>query len=475
MIYPVDTDKIHLINIRNKKFVLDVNSAVFFEINDLVYSILKEMEIASSDRQVVDELSGMYPQDEIIANLKELSRLASSNILFSEDQFKVSGSACDIPLKFICLNISHACNLRCTYCFANRPGYNYDNQLMNEETAEKSVDFLLSNSKRKKELEISFFGGEPLMNIPVLFHTVEYAKKQAQIHGKSIAFHLTTNGTLLTPEIISFLKYNNFSIIISLDGPKIIHDSMRCFSDGRGSYDIVLKNLKLLLLEKNGFRNISIRSTFTKRNLDIENMMMYLASLGCSDISIEPAYTGVEEIDIDKNSLGELLYHYDLLAFQYLKEMEKGSYFTFFHLRRMMDKCHKKNLRVAPCGASIAYLSIGVDGKIYPCHRLVGKPEYIMGDVYTGITNGRIKEMFLGARVQNKSKCMNCWARYVCGGACHELAIKYNGDILKPYDIECELLKHRIELGVYLYNTLKDLNPSLHRALYGTTTLTYSL
>lgn len=469
MLQPVDPSKIHLFNIRNKKFVLDVNSAIFFEINDLVYSILERLDAESDVAQIIGELSRKYPREEIAAGLKEVAKLINSNNLFSEDRFRRSKSARDVPLSFICLNISHDCNLRCAYCFANREGYNYDRQLMSIETAERSVDFLISNSEDNRDLEISFFGGEPLMNIPVLIHTVKYARKQGIDHDKFISFHITTNGTLLSPEIIKFLRDNNFSIIVSLDGPKDVQDSMRCFPDGSGSYDLVLNNLKLLLSERKGFRNISIRSTFTNNNLDIENLMMHLAELGCHNISVEPAYTGNESIDIDKSSLEELLLHYDLLAFQYLGEMAEGRYFSFFHIKQMMNRCHHRNLRVAQCGASAAYLSISVDGKIYSCHRFIGQPEFVMGDVYTGLIDNGIKDMFINASIHNKSKCMICWARYICGGGCHYIAIKYNKDILDPYDIECEMIKRRIELGVYLYSTLKDINPLMHRTLYGET------
>jgi len=464
--YPMDSSKIHLINIRNKKFVLDVNSEIFFEIDDLVYAILEKMGIALDEKQLIESLSKEYPEYDILAAIEELKGLIDQNLLFSADQFEGFKSDSASPLASICLNISHNCNLRCAYCFANRDGYNQDRQLMSQEIAEKSIDFLIANSKDQKDLEVSFFGGEPLMNIPVMLHTVQYAEEQAGKHGKFIRFHITTNGTLLTQEIINYLKEKNFSIILSLDGPKEVQDSMRCFSDGKGSYDVVVKNLKSLLSEENAFRALTVRSTFTKKNLCIEDLMMHLADIGCHNISVEPAFVTAEGLDITSDDVSKLLHHYDILADQYLNELVKGRNFSFFHLKQMMDQAHRRTPRLTQCGASVGYVAIGADGKIYPCHKFVGHSNYLMGDIYNGIKNTSIKEVFSNAHVRNKCKCMSCWARYICGGGCHYHAVQYNKDILSPHDIECEMFKHRIELGIYLYISLKNKNLSMHNTLY---------
>jgi uncharacterized protein len=464
--YPTDSSKIHLIDIKKKKFVLDVNSEIFFEIDDLVYAMLGKMCDVTDEKQLVEALSTEYPKEEIIANLSELKGLIDQNLLFSEDQFTGFKSDSNLPLGAICLNIAHDCNLRCAYCFANKDGYNQDRQLMSTETAERSIDFLIENSKDQKDLEVSFFGGEPLLNIPVMYHTVKYGEEQAAKHGKSIRFHITTNGTLLTPNMIRYLIEKNFSMILSLDGPKEVQDRMRCFLDGKGSYDIVVKNLKSVLLEENAFRGFTVRSTFTSRNLDIENLMMHLADIGCSNMSVEPAFIDIEDLDISEDEMDKLLHHYDILADQYLNEMINGRYFSFFHLKQMMDICHRRTPRLTQCGASVGLVGIGADGRIYPCQNFVGKAEYVMGDVYTGITNTSIKATFSNAHVRNKSKCMSCWARYICGGGCHSHAIQYNNDILIPHDLECEMMKRRIELGIYLYTTLKDKNPSMYEYLY---------
>lgn len=467
----MDTSKIHLIDIKNKKFVLDINSQIFFEVDELAYALIKKLSEVSDQRMVVEALAMDYPRDEIIANLRELMRLFDRGILFSEDKFTELQTNSRSPISSICLNISHDCNLRCAYCFADREGYIHDRKLMDKEIAERSIDFLIKNSAGLKELHISFFGGEPLMNLPTLLHTVEYAEGLAAIHGKSIRFHVTTNGTLLTTDIIRFFREKDFSLILSIDGPKEVHDTMRCYANGRGSYDVVAEKLRLLLSEAYSLRNLTIRSTFTRNNLDIENLMMHLVEIGCRDISVEPAFIGIEDLDISEQDLGELLHHYDILADKYINEMVNGRFFSFFHIRQMMDQSHRRIPRLAQCGASSGYLAISPEGKIYPCHMFVGMKEFEMGDVYKGITNNEVNYIFSHADVRYKKKCRDCWARYVCGGGCHYHAIIYNKDILNPYDIECEMIKKRIELGIYSYCTLREMNPSMYKTLYGSSTI----
>lgn len=462
-LYPKDISKIHLFRIKDKRFVLDINSGVFFEINELVYNILELSGRVSGENELIDRLSEQYPEQDILRNLVEIRELIRKNELFSEDgfaNFKVNSLA---PVSTLCLNVSHDCNLRCAYCFGKE--YDQDRLLMSEEIAEKSVDFMIENSKNQMELSLSFFGGEPLLNFPVIEHTVRYAQDTGKLHKKQFNFHITTNGTLLNSNVLDFLQKNKFSIIISLDGPKEVNDTMRPFSNGKGSYDIVCRNIKEIISLGDAFPYLTVRSTFTRKNLDIDNLAMHLASLGCPDISVEPCATENEELQIKKEDLKELKEHYDLLADRYLNEILFGKYFSFFHLRQMMDQTHRKNPRLTQCGAGQGYLAVGADGRLYPCHRFVGQNEYVMGDVFSGIKDIGIQKTFLSAHVRNKDKCMACWARYICGGGCHAIAIMFNKDIFQPYDIECELMRYRIKLGAYLYASLKD-NPSMFESIY---------
>lgn len=455
--------KIHLFDVKDKRFVFDVNSCVFFEINELVYNILELIEEVSVD-ELIDRLSKKYSMQDILSNLAEIQKLIESKELFSEDRFSQFKADSLHPVSTLCMNVSHDCNLKCAYCFGEK--YNLDRLLMSHEVAEKSVDFMIENSKNQKELSLSFFGGEPLLNFPVVEHAVRYAKEIGKRYRKNFNFHVTTNGTLLDPEIIEFLVENKFSLIISLDGPKEINDSMRKFSGGKGSYDVVCRNIKAILSRCDAFPGFTVRSTFTKKNLDIENLAMHLASLGCRDISVEPCVTEIEELRIKEEDLKELKYNYDVFADRYLDEIQCGRYFSFFHLRQTMNQTHCRNFRLTQCGAGQGYLAVGADGRLYPCHEFVGQEQYVLGDVFNGIKNSNIQMTFLSAHVRNKKECMQCWARYICGGGCHACAIMFNKDIFQPYEVGCELMKHRIKLGAYLYASLKNKSPLVFQEIY---------
>lgn len=454
---------IHLFDVRDKRFVLDVNDCVFFEIDELASDILELIEKVTAD-ELTEKLSKKYSREYVMDNLEEIQQLISSKQLFSENRFAKFNEDSISPVSTLCMNVSHNCNLKCGYCFAEK--YYRERLYMSPEVAEKSVDFLIENSKNEENLRISFFGGEPLLNFSVIEHTVQYSRDLEKKHGKHFRFHVTTNGTLLNTKIIDFLIENKFSMIISLDGPKEVNDSMRKFNNGRGSYNMVYRNIKKVQSLNGAFPGFTVRSTFTRKNLDIENLAMHLASLGCKDISVEPCVTEVKELQIKKEDLKELMQHYDALADRYLNEILCGRYFSFFHLRQTMEQTHRQNLTLTQCGAGQGYLGVGADGRLYPCHLFVGKEEYIMGDVFSGIKRRDIQSTFQAAHVRNKKKCMQCWARYLCGGGCHAHAITFNKDILQPYDIECELMKRRIKLGAYIYARLKEENPQIFQSIF---------
>lgn len=454
--------KVHLFKVKDKNFALDVNSCIFFEVDELVYSILELIEKVSAS-ELIDRLSGQFSRREILRNLTEIQRLIATNQILTEDRFEHFRVDSLSPVSMLCMNVSHDCNLNCAYCFGET--YHREKLLMSQEVAEKSVDFIIENSKNQKELSISFFGGEPFLNFPVIEHTVQYAQDTGKTNGKHFSFHVTTNGTLLNSKTIEFLKENNFSLIISLDGPKEVNDSLRPFVSGKGSYETVCKNIQEIQSHGDDFQ-FTIRSTFTRKTLDVDKLVMHIAGLGCRDISVEPCATKIEDLQIKEEDLVELRHHYDMLAERYLNEIICGRYFSFFHLKQMMDQTHRKTFRLTQCGAGNGYLAVGADGKLYPCHRFVGQKEYVMGDVFNGIKNRDIQRAFLAANVINKEKCMRCWARYICGGGCHAYAIMFNKNILQPYDVECELMRYRIKLGAYLYANLKHRSPMIFQNIY---------
>jgi len=448
----LDQTQIHLFSVKGRHFAFDVNSCVFFETDEVSNGILQLLGTVTSEVDLVQRLAPRYPGHVVWKRLSEMLPVIQAKELFSDDPSTTFDRDTPPRLSTLCLNVAQKCNLSCRYCFAHG-NYGQD-KLMTPETSAKSVDFLIKNSIQK-DLSISFFGGEPLLNLPVIRHTVSHAKRAEQTHGKYFRFHITTNGTLLTKDILRFLDNNQFSMIISLDGPRDVNDSMRQFRNGRGSYNVVYRNLmKVLAFSPN--RPLTVRSTFTHQNMDVDNLAMHLFQIGCKDVSVEPCATEIEDLQITREDLKTLKQHYDMLADRYLAELAAGRRLSFFHLRQAMDQVRRKRFSLTQCGAANGYLAVGADGKLYPCHKFVGNEAYVVGDVFGGIKNQSIPGTFHSAYVGNKKKCMKCWARYACGGGCHAHAIAFNNDILEPYDIECDLMKHRLELGAYLYATLSE-------------------
>jgi uncharacterized protein len=457
---PMNREDVHLFIAKNKRFALDVNSGIFYELDELNYDIVDSL-CDMDETDLVKTLSRHYPKQSIIDNLRHIEGLIQNNILFSPDRFVNYQEDKTQHVSAICLHIAHCCNLRCAYCYAY-DSYNKDNTLMSKDVAEHAIQFLIKNSSNVEDLNVSFFGGEPLLNKEVLFETVEYALSEGKRHHKNFNFHITTNGTLLTREALDFLDNNNFSMILSFDGPEAIHDKSRPYLNGEGSFKDIYDNLRAVLLRKISDK-LTVRSTFTLKTRNIEEIMTYLSGLGITDMSIEPAYLGkkYDDLEIKPVDVPKIFLQYQKAADKYLEELSAGKYYSFFHLKKMMDKTHRVDLKLTQCGASAGYVAIGADGKIYPCHRFVGKTDYVIGDVYEGITREDIRDKFVSAHVRNKKKCMGCWARYICGGGCHALADLYNDNIFNPYDVECELFKYRVELGAYIYSRLQEKCPGI--------------
>jgi len=466
MDYPKDSSRIHMFEVNGRRIVCDVHSCVFTEIDELAWDVLKESVKTSGSDAVINALSTRYVTREISEAIDELEYMESKGFLFSEDplaQYKAQTSA----VSTLCLNVAQDCDLDCRYCFAKRGTYGQGKTRMSSEVARKSVDFILDNSGRLRKLTLCFFGGEPLLNFSVVEETVNYSLRRGKERGKEFRFNITTNGTMLTRAVREFLARNDFSIIFSIDGPKEIQDEMRPFNDGTGSYDVVSTNLKELIEDVGKIKLVfSIRSTFTRQQHDISRIALHLAGMGCHDISVEPAVLRDDELEIRACDLQEIKDEYSRFARLYVDEIKKGHYFSFFHFRHTMDQTFRATRYLTQCGAGSGYLAVSSDGGLYPCHRFVGRGEYLMGDVFNGINRADIGNLFNSSHVNSKAKCLRCWARYICGGGCHAYAIEFNGNILKPYGIECELMKHRIELGAYIYAVLVEGYPEIMKQFY---------
>jgi len=455
-----------MFEVEGRRFVYDVHSCIFTEIDELAWDVLKKSTEAAGKDEAIEALSSKYGTSEVSDAIDEMEIMESKAFLFSEDplaNYKAHASA----VSTLCLNVAQDCDLDCRYCFAKGGTYGKGKARMPSEVARKAVDFIIENSGRLQKLTLCFFGGEPLLNLPVIQETVDYALRRGRESGKQFRFNITTNGTRLTPDIREFLARSGFSIIFSIDGPKEIQDEMRPFNNGTGSYGVVSRNLRELIgdARKIGL-DFSIRATYTRRHHDISRIALHLVDMGCHDISVEPAVLQHEELEIKAGDLPEIKEEYSRFAHLYIDEIKKGHYFSFFHFRHTMDQTFRATRNLTQCGAGSGYLAVSSDGDLYPCHRFVGKDEYLMGDVFDGISRPDIRDLFNSAHVNNKRKCLRCWARYICGGGCHTYAIEFNGDILKPYGIECELMKYRIELGAYIYAELADRYQEIMKQFY---------
>ncbi len=464
MSFPKDASRIHLFEVAGRRFVYDVNSCVFTEIDRLAYDVLDERTKSQSKDEIVSALAPKYDGDKIVEALNEMELMQSRGFLFSEDTVGNPAAGLDFGLSVstICLMVAQDCNLNCIYCFAKGGTYGAGKARMSVEVAKRTVDFLVENSDSCSRLTLCFFGGEPLLNFPVIRETVNYALRRGRESGKEFCFNITTNGTMLTGSVRRFLAENAFNVIFSIDGSREIQDAMRPFRNGRGSYDDVYANLQSLIKEapKIGLE-FSIRATYTRKNHDICGVASHLVSIGCRDISVEPAVLHHDELEIRLQDLDDIKKEYFAFAKRYLNSFKEGTHYSFFHFQNIIDQALHPTRSFTQCNAGSRYLAVSSSGDLYPCHRFVGNREFLLGNVFEGIQRRDICQLFSSANVNAKASCGLCWARYTCGGGCHAYAFEFNGSILEPYKVDCELMKYRIELGAYIYAELMDQYPKL--------------
>jgi uncharacterized protein len=447
-------DSPFLFDVENKKFLFDVNTCNFCEIDaEVGYAVLCILKgTCFSDLQT--EFARLFPQSRLEEVIKELHMLYLTRFLSTDDRLSRVRQRHNSFVSALCLIMATDCNLRCKYCFAEGGNYNHPRKLMSSAVAKKAIDFLVDNSG--KQVEVSFFGGEPLLNFEVIKQTVDYAENVGTKSGKKFSFNITTNATLLNSEIMDFLFAHDFSYVISIDGPEEVNDLLRVFPNGSGTYDLIVSKLKEFIRRHPSVKEkITLRGTFTSQTSDITRSLYHLKQLGFKDISLEAVATEDERFQINGNNLNHILREYDRTAKGYLETIKSGEELRFFHMHQLFFQVAQGTQRVTQCGAGSGYLAVDPDGAIYPCHRLVGDFEFIMGNVFEGTLNPKIVKMFKCATVNDKQDCRECWARYICGGGCHATAIQFNKNILSPYRVECELMKHRIKLGAWIYSNLE--------------------
>ncbi len=443
---------IHKFKAKDINILLDVNSGGVHVIDDITYDLLDDIEPPFAEecpKDVLNKLTGKYSAEDIEESYKEIVSLYKDKLLFSDDVYgDFANTAVESPIKAMCLHIAHDCNLRCKYCFASTGDFGTGRKLMPLEVGKAAIDFLLEKSVGRENLEVDFFGGEPLMNFDVVKEIVKYARSKEEEYHKNFRFTITTNGMLLTDDKIDFINKEMHNVVLSIDGRKEVNDRMRVRVDGSGSYDRIVDGYKRLV-EKRGDKEYYVRGTYTNYNLDFSEDVMHLYEAGFDQISVEPVMEDDSvEYAITEKDLDAIYAEYDKLVDRIADIKKKGGKINFFHFMLDLDQgpCVIKRLR--GCGSGNEYVAITPDGDIYPCHQFVGHEEYKMGSLEDGTFNEDIKKEFAGCHVYSKPSCRDCWAKFYCSGGCNANNYIYNGDIHKAYELSCKIMRKRLESAI---------------------------
>jgi len=447
---------IHIYELNGCNIVLDVNSGAVHSVDKIVFDILSELENMKVETpapnlpsEVLNKLSGKYNENDLIEAYNDIFELYNMGLLYSTDDYINVDEFYDkkAPVKAMCLHIAHDCNLRCEYCFADTGEYRGKRELMSLEIGKKAIDFLIKNSENRRNLEVDFFGGEPLMNFEVVKQIVLYAREQEKKYNKNFRFTLTTNGLLLDDDKISFINEHMSNVVLSLDGRKEVNDRVRKRVDGSGCYESIMPKFKKIAELRNQDKYY-VRGTFTRYNLDFYEDVIHLADEGFKQISIEPvAAQPTCDYSITENQLPEIFESYEKLAQHMLNRKDK---FNFFHFMIDLKQGPCVIKRIRGCGAGNEYVAISPSGDIYPCHQFVGIEKYKMGSLKNNSFNENIKDEFSKYTIFSKPDCMKCWAKYYCSGGCNAANYLYEGDIKKSYKIACEMEKKRIECSIMM-------------------------
>lgn len=451
---------IHKYSLNGYNIALDVCSGAVHVLDELSFALLdyaSEQMSPECPAAALSDLKEKYPEKDIRAAYGELYELYEAGLLESADDYekfaKMMGPA---PIKAMCLHIAHDCNLRCEYCFAAKGDFGQGRKLMSLEIGKRAIDFLLENSGARHNLELDFFGGEPLMNFDVVKQVVAYARSKEAAYNKKFRFTITTNGLLLDEDKIDFINREMSNVVLSIDGRKEINDQLRVTPGGKGSYDVIVPKYKALV-DKRGDKDYYVRGTFTRLNPDFTEDVLHLYNLGFDQISIEPVVSDPNlPYALTEKDLPAVFAEYERLAKAIIDLKKKGSKINFFHFMLDLDQgpCAIKRLR--GCGCGNEYVAVTPEGDIYPCHQFVGMEGWKMGSLYGQPINQEMKAEFAGTNVYSKEECRKCWARFYCSGGCNANNLQYAGSIRAPHTLSCELEKKRLECAIMIKAALAD-------------------
>ncbi len=447
---------IHQYKLSGHNIVIDVYSGSVHLVDDVAYDIIR-LFCEKDRREIAEYIMSVYGEKENITE-EEISEvyddvlsLKEQGKLFSEDIYEPDAAvmkARHTDIKALCLHVAHTCDLTCSYCFAGQGKFHGKSALMNIETAKRAIDFLVENSGSRRNLEVDFFGGEPLLNFDVVKETVSYARSIEQAAGKNFRFTLTTNGMGITDEVIDFANKECHNVVLSLDGRKEIHDRERKARDGSGSYDVIVPKFQKLVNAR-GNRNYYMRGTFTHYNPDFTNDIKHMLDLGFTELSMEPVVCDPSSrFALTEDDIPVLFEQYEKLADLMIERKKEGRPFTFYHYT--IDLAHGPCIykRISGCGSGTEYFAVTPQGELYPCHQFVGEAEYKMGDIWNGIKNEDVRDKFKMCNVYARKECRDCWAKLYCSGGCSANALHASGDILGTYEFGCDLFRKRIECAI---------------------------
>lgn len=442
---------IHKFTMYGTRIVVDVNSGAVHLFDDVSYDLLDDCKVLGRE-EILEKHKDKYGEERILEALKEIQDLEREGLLFSEDIYKEYTPLWEKKpvVKALCLHIAHDCNLRCKYCFASTGDFGVGRTMMSPEVGKRAIDFLIKESAGRRNLEIDFFGGEPLMNFNTVKEVIEYARGKEKEHNKKFKFTLTTNALLLNEDNKKYINENIQNIVLSIDGRQETNDRMRYRVDGSGCYKDILPQIKDLAESRNQ-DNYYVRGTFTRENLDFAADVLHLADQGFKQVSVEPVVAGKDSgYDIRQEDLPVLFEEYEKLALEYDKRRKSGEWFNFFHFMIDLSQGPCVAKRLGGCGAGHEYLAVTPEGDVYPCHQFVGMEEFNMGNVSDPDLKRNIQDQFKNCNVYTKEDCKSCWAKFYCSGGCSANAQQFNNDIHAPYTIGCELERKRVECALWL-------------------------
>ncbi len=450
---------VHQYKLNGFNIVLDSCSGAIHVVDDVAYDIIAMFKTATPD-EIVSAIMAKYGsrpdvnEAEIRECMHDVRELEMTGQLWMPDTFApMAGTlkerAGDV-VKALCLHVAHTCNLTCAYCFASQGKYHGERALMSFETGKRALDYLVEHSGARRNLEVDFFGGEPLMNWDVVKRLVAYARSIEKEKGKNFRFTLTTNGMLIDDDVIDFCNREMSNVVLSLDGRKEIHDRLRVDASGRGSYDRIVPKFQKLV-EARGGRNYYMRGTFTHANPDFFADVMHMADLGFTELSMEPVVCAPDDpAALTSEDIEVVKGEYERLAVEMLKRRREGRPITFYHYMLDLEEGPCIYKRISGCGSGTEYMAVTPWGDLYPCHQFVGEEKWKLGDIWQGVTNTALREEFRACNAYARPECNDCWARLWCSGGCAANAMHATGSIRGVYGPGCELFKKRIECAIMM-------------------------